>query len=527
MAAGVGLSGDLKNPGKSIPIGTISATLAGMLIYIFVAYKLAVSATVVELADQMVMGKIAIWGFLAIPIGLAAATISSAIGSAMIAPRTLQALANDESFPSFKLNKWLGKGRKTDNEPINASIITSAIALIFVGLGDVDAVAQIISMFYMVTYSAVCLISFLHHFGSSPSYRPTFKSYWVFSLIGFIASIWIMFQISAFYSIVALIVLTAIYIYIESVHKDRRGFEAIFANSIFQLNRRLQVFVQRKRIIHSEKEWRPSVICISRNTFEYRDAIKLLSWLSYKFGFGTYLHFIKDFYSDETNQQAKVELNKLLNNIDRSSNLYVNTIISPSDTSAIVQSIQLPGIAGMENNMLLFDYAKDKTEDLAVILDNYKIVKAGNFDICILSVSQKPIYYKNGIHVWIKTFDELNTNLMILMSFIVLGHPDWKDSNIKIHYLCEEHEVDAVQTWLDELISIGRLPIFKQNIEIVLKDADVPFKQRINEHSDDAGLTIIGFTATDVEQEGEDFFTGYDKLGNILFVNASSPKVID
>lgn len=527
MTAGVGLSGDLKNPGKSIPIGTIAATLAGMLIYIFAAYKLAVSATHAELGDQMIMTKIAIWGFVAIPVGLAAASISSALGSAMVAPRTLQALANDESFPSSKLNNWLGKGRDKDNEPVNASVLSSAIALVFVALGDVDAVAQIISMFYMLTYSSVCLISFLHHFGSSPSYRPTFKSYWLFSLIGFVASIWIMFQISSLYSILALIFLTGIYIYIETVHKDRRGFEAIFANSIFQLNRRLQVFVQQKRIIHSEKEWRPSVICISKNTFEYKDALKLLNWLSYKFGFGTYLHFIKDFYSDETNKQAKKELNKILNVIDGANNLYVNTIISPSDTSAIVQSIQLPGIAGMENNMLLFDYDKSKPEDLKVILDNYQIVKAGNFDICVLAVSRKPTFYKNGIHVWIKTFDELNTNLMILMSFIILGHSDWKNSNIKIHYLCEEHEVDAVQAWLDELIKSGRLPIFKQNIEIVFKDVNLPFKQRINEYSDDAGLTIIGFNAQEIEDQGEELFTGYDNLGNILFVNASSAKVID
>jgi amino acid transporter len=75
MTAGVGLSGDLKDPKKSIPWGTVSATLIGMIIYVFIAYKLAISASPEELvSNQLVMSMISIWGPI-IPIGLAAATI--------------------------------------------------------------------------------------------------------------------------------------------------------------------------------------------------------------------------------------------------------------------------------------------------------------------------------------------------------------------------------------------------------------------------------------------------------------------
>ena len=90
MTAGVGLSGDLKDPKKSIPQGTLFATLIGMGIYILIAYKLAGSASQENLlGDQLVMSKIAVWGPI-IPIGLAAATISSALGSVMVAPRTFE-----------------------------------------------------------------------------------------------------------------------------------------------------------------------------------------------------------------------------------------------------------------------------------------------------------------------------------------------------------------------------------------------------------------------------------------------------
>ncbi|MBT3802022.1 MAG: amino acid permease, partial [Bacteroidetes bacterium] len=186
-----GLSGDLKNPAKSIPLGTISATIVGMLIYFLVIYKLALSVDPKDLIEnQLSMSTVAIGGLIIIPLGLAASTISSALGSIMVAPRTLQALAMDNSFPWQKINNWLSKGRKKDNEPINSTLLTAIIAFIFVALGDVNAVAQIISMFFMITYGSLCLISFLNHFGSSPSYRPSFKSKWYISATGFVIAVW-------------------------------------------------------------------------------------------------------------------------------------------------------------------------------------------------------------------------------------------------------------------------------------------------------------------------------------------------
>ena len=121
----------------------------------------------------------------------------------------------------------------------------------------------------------------------------------------------------------------------------------------------------------------------------------------------------------------------------------------------------------------------------------------------------------------------MNANLMILISFIILGHPDWKKSNIKIHYVCREDEKVTVKQWLDDLINSGRMPIFSHNIDIVIREEDVPVKNIINDYSSEAGLTIIGFTPEDVKLHGRKVFEDYDKLGDVLFVNACSPKNID
>ncbi|MDX9929437.1 MAG: amino acid permease, partial [Bacteroidales bacterium] len=313
MTAGVGLSGDLAQPSKSIPIGTIAASFTGMVLYFFVIWKLASSATIEDLiGNQLIMAKIALQGSLIIPLGLAASTISSALGSVMVAPRTLQALANDSTFPSAKLNNWLRKTREKDNEPLNASMVTVTIAFVFVALGSVNAVAEIISMFFMVTYGSLCLISFLNHFGSSPSYRPSFRSKWYISLTGFLVAVWVMFRINALYAIGALILISLIYIFIHNYHKRRQGLEVIFANSIFQLNRNLQVYLQQKGGRKLSKEWRPSVICISEYSFERKSAFNLLNWISYRYGFGTYLHLIKGYYSRQMAEQARAVLRRLI-----------------------------------------------------------------------------------------------------------------------------------------------------------------------------------------------------------------------
>ena len=268
MTAGVGLSGDLKSPSKSIPLGTTLATISGMIIYFFIVYKLAKSAPVEDLLEhQLIMKKIAIGGAIFIPLGLAASTISSALGSVMVAPRTLQALALDKAFPSKKINNWLSFSRPKDNEPSNASLVTAIIAFVFVALGNVNVVASIISMFFMVTYGSLCLISFLNHFGSSPSYRPSFKSRWYISLTGFIVAVWVMFKISTTYALLAFLVIILIYAYIHHYHKHRKGLASIFTNSLFQLNRNLQILIQNKNSKKETREWRPSAICISKGFF--------------------------------------------------------------------------------------------------------------------------------------------------------------------------------------------------------------------------------------------------------------------
>ncbi|MFC2136871.1 amino acid permease [Bacteroidota bacterium] len=527
LAAGLGLSGDLKNPAKSIPNGTIWATIIGLIVYFAVAYKLSISVNPQDLAnDQLIMQRIAIWGPI-IPIGLASAALSSALGSVMVAPRTLQAIGYDKIFPNRYLNYWTSKGKNISNEPVNSSIITIIIAFFFVFIGDIDFVAKIISMFFIVTYGAICLISFLEHFAADPSYRPTFKSKWYLSFIGAVLSFWVIFKMNTPYAAISILIMALIYQMVTSYNLDKKGLGKLFRGVVFQLSRQLQVFAQRADKEKLDTHWRPFVICVSQDSFKRRSAFDMLRWISLKYGFGTYIHYIQGFLNEVTNKESKIILNKLIHLAAGSKNrVYLDTIISPSLTSAIAQVIQLSGISGKGNNMILFEFSRTEPESLIEPLKNFKLLESTEFDICILNTSYKGFGYKNEIHVWITSEDYENANLMILLAYIIMGHPEWKDGFIKIFALYKEDELEERRTNLIDLIKSGRLPISQSNIQLLAFSADKTKKDIIEEHSSEADLTIIGFKIERAKDKGIELFNRYENLGNTLFVHSNKEKEI-
>jgi hypothetical protein len=485
------------------------------------------------LADKsrLVMGDIAIW-YPIIPIGLAAAAISSALGSILVAPRTLQALGGDKVIPGG-VSDWLSSLRKKDQEPINGGWVTVAVAFVFVALGNVDFVAEIIAMFFMVTYGAICLISFLEYFASDPAYRPTFTANrWYFSLIGAILCIFLMFRMKASYAWLSIILMSAFYFWISRSNDKRSGMARIFQGVILQISRSLRVLLQ-KQVTQEELEesnedsWTPSAICISRHSFERLGAFDLLRFISHRYGFGTYIHLITGYYSKSTVQDSKEVFKRLLARTRVSkSNVYIDTLISPSYTSAVAQALQLPGISGRDNNMIVFEYSKFETEALLDVIDNYKLLKAADFDVNILRSTEKGFGYKNEIHVWITQDDYNNSNLKILLAYIILGHPEWKGGVIKIFAVYPEEILEEKKGRLLAMINEGRLAISPNNIRFLAYNENKSIKAIIEETSMDADLTILGFRSEAISKTHDELFLGYGEMGNILFVNTDKEKVI-
>jgi hypothetical protein len=527
IAAGLGLSGDLKDPKRAIPRGTLWATVVGIIVYVLVAFKLYYSVPQEALADDhLIMQDIAIWGPI-IPIGLACAAISSALGSIMIAPRTLQALGSDRIFTKG-FNRLMSRGRKRDHEPVNASIVACIIGFIFVSLGDLNLVAEIIAMFFMLTYGAICMVSFFEHMSSDPAYRPTFKSKWYVSLGGGLLCFVLMFQMNFTYALASVIFMVLIYLWISYTNKNRKGLENLFKGVIFQVTRKFQLLLQKRDYTSEEGNWRPFVFTISKSVFKSKAGFDMVRWIAHRYGFGTYIHFIEGYLNEDTKAEAREVKGRLIKLTEKiSSRLYLDTMISPSITSAIAQSVQLPGISGKGNNMILFEYSKEDDSNFDVVVDNLKILRAADLDICLLKTTPRGFGLKKSINIWITATDYENSNLMILLSYVLMGHPDWQKADISIFSIYHEENAEEKKASLLELIKTGRLPISPNNIQLIQQDLNERPSVMINMHSRDADLTLIGFNDDDIAKENQDVFNGFDSIGNILFVNAHNELNIE
>jgi amino acid transporter len=527
MTAGVGLSGDLRNPRKSIPLGTLSATLTGLVIYVLVVLKLGYSFSPDELAsDQFIMSRIAIWGPI-IPIGLAAATLSSAIGSLLIAPRTMQALAIDNIFWLKNINNILRSGRGESNEPFNATIMTAVIIFLFVSLGSVNIVAKIISMFFMITYGTICLVSFLEHFSGNPSYRPTFRSKWYLSLIGAFACFIMMFQMSTLYAILAIIAIIVIYLSIKKGREEEYGLSDMLKGVLSQITRNLQIIIQRKSRI-SQTNWRPSFIAISSHSFTRLAPFDLLRWISHHYGFGTFIHFIKGVLTEQTKQEAKAKLEELIKmGAASQAGIYVDTIISPSFKTAVAQIVQIPGIAGMDNNGILFEFLKEDPGDISDILDGIQFAALVDFSVCVLRSSERHFGYKKKIHIWLTPTDYRNANLMILLAYIIIGHPEWAGCEIEIYAAFESKEQAKEVKKLDLLIEKGRIPISGKTVQQVPWDKSIKaFENIVSEKSENADLVIMGFSLDKITDQKGEYFKMFAGVKDLLFVRAGQRIVI-
>ena len=144
----------------------------------------------------------------------------------------------------------------------------------------------------------------------------------------------------------------------------------------------------------------------------------------------------------------------------------------------------------------------------------------------ILASSENGFGLKKQIHVWIGPYDFENANLMILLAYILMGHPDWKKATISIHAIFPEATLGQEKERLYALIEAGQLPISPKNVEVIPRNPETSIKSIVNEKSRSADLTIVGFVGKTVEHLGEAAFEGYDEIGNVVFVNAAESKKI-
>lgn len=272
IMVGISMSGSLRKPRRSLPLGTMSAIFLGMVVYLLLAYWLARVATPEELLNNFtIMVDKAFWGW-AVLGGLLGATFSSALGSLVGAPRVMQALSVQGILPF----KGYFSVETENGEPKRALVATALIAFIILLVslagGGLDAVAGTITMFFLITYTMLNLVVLIEQTLSMVSFRPTFKIPRIVPLIGLIGCLFVMFLINAIFSIVAIVAVLALYIFLA-----RGGIKAEqddVRSGLFGTLARWAVIKASEMPPAVERSWKPAVLVpldsVAKLTGSYR-----------------------------------------------------------------------------------------------------------------------------------------------------------------------------------------------------------------------------------------------------------------
>jgi hypothetical protein len=116
---------------------------------------------------------------------------------------------------------------------------------------------------------------------------------------------------------------------------------------------------------------------------------------------------------------------------------------------------------------------------------------------------------------------------MILLSYILLGHPDWRDGSIRIFAAFPRDQVAQERDRLYEMITSGRLPITRKNLQVIGTDERSDFNQLVESRSGTADLVILGFTTERLAEKGTELFQRHPALHDALFVSAQERVVIE
>ncbi|XP_066097557.1 solute carrier family 12 member 8 isoform X2 [Saccopteryx bilineata] len=152
VMAGFNMGGDLRDPPASIPLGSLAAVGISWFLYIVFVFLLGAICTREALRyDFLIAEKVSLVGFLFL-LGLYISSLASCMGGLYGAPRILQCIAQEKVVPALAC---LGQGKGPNKTPVAAICLTSLVTMAFVLVGQVNVLAPIVTINFLLTYLAV------------------------------------------------------------------------------------------------------------------------------------------------------------------------------------------------------------------------------------------------------------------------------------------------------------------------------------------------------------------------------------
>ncbi|MFQ5638311.1 MAG: amino acid permease [bacterium] len=495
FTAGIGMSGDLKNPRKSIPKGTLLAVMTGAIIYLTIPILLAVSMRISfeELAQPgvHVWTKVALFGAWLIYPGIWGAILSSAFGSALGGPRVLQALASDRLAPKF-----LSHLSKT-GQPTIATWVSGAIALVAVLLGGLNAVAQFVSILFLTLYVTVNLSAALESLVGDPSYRPTINVPWYVGMLGAFGAVFVMFLINPFTCLTAVVLELALYVYLR-----RRSLKKRWGDVRAGIWVALARFALLKLRGHAStpRNWRPHILLFVGDAAKRIGLVRLAEWFDQNRGLVTACQLIVgDLRQENVDvKRIQLEMDRALDQDGLVAFSEVNVV--PEFENGIIDVSQAKGIAGLKSNTVMFGWPEKRERLESQLRIMRAISNAGKSTLIVrLNWAHEPGQEKR-IDLWWRG-KQSNGDLMLLLAYLLNLNPDWNDAKIVVRSIVEsEKKRKSMAASLSALIPETRI---QAETEIIVKPRNQTIAQVIHNHSRNADLVFLGLMDPEPGKESQ------------------------
>lgn len=513
ILAGVNMSGDLKDPAKSLVRGTMAAIGVGFVVYLLEIILCGGSQVRGDLVDkpfEMLVGNALFGaGFLVVG-GVFSATVSSAIGSFMGSPRVLQALARDRIFRSLSM---FARGSGERDEPRLGLILTLVLTVIVIvvacrqeSMAAFDLIASIVTMFFLCTYGMINLAAFVESFGANPSFRPRFRFiHWAVALLGALCCVGVMLLIDLLAALVAILVIAVIYSFLSrrvmtSTFGDaRRGFQYALAV------RSLQALYHMKP--HA-KNWRPTFLVMAGNTKAHLTLIQYAVWMEGGRGLVTAAQIIS---GDLKTFATRVEnLRSAMDTFLKSHSLAVfPEVIFCEDIDEGIRALaQSHSIGPLKPNTVLFGWPKKAERAEAILRHVWDMAGLGKSVVIVADKGlPAPNHKQKRIDIWWR--GQKNGSLMATLSYLLTQNWQWRDAQIRIMRLVRdsagrESSAQAIRS----LVENARL---RAEARVVLSSD--PFESVLTSHSSKADVVFMGIQPPEPGQDPEQY---YQKTAQIL-----------
>lgn len=496
IMAGVNLSGDLKDPIRSIPTGTLAAVGVGYLAYMGLPILLASRADASSLIEnRLIMQQIAFWGP-AILMGVWGATLSSAIGSLLGAPRVAQALARDGVLPSWL--GWLGRGSGQKDEPRLGTIFTLGVVVAAVCINQLDLIAPVLSMFFLTTYLVLNVAAGIEGFLQSPSFRPAFRVHWSLSVLGAIGCLVVMFLINPIATIVAAAIVLVIYFWLQ-----RRQLETTWGDA----RRGVWMTLLRTGVLQVDaeadhKNWRPNILVLSGAPTKRWSLIEFADVLTQNRGVIT-VSSILPVGSRTIQQQSKME-GTIREYIEkRGVQALVRLVTAPSLFEGASQLLETYGIGPLIPNTFLLGASSTPEHRESYCQLITKIHGAGRNALILRENGESAFGLRRQVDVW---WGGLNNNggLMLLLAYLLSRNVDWNHANVNLKLVvADEAGVQSARDNVNNLIEDLRLGV---EVKVIVGEGR-PFPQILRETSQQADLIFLG-----LPEPRENFTQDYERL---------------